>query len=195
MSVLALALGNSLGVSSFLPTLDCPSHVKQACENILSRITFSYNIRYTENHFGDSYTFVIKNKNVFFCVTKLNTSQNIIKLFVHEIKNSEIITDQINIDMFLNRLLYKLNNEQDLKTEALVITQIFQQNIQDAMDRGMKIEDLLDTTCELPLPDEVRSFSNRPKLFRITPNKVYTLIIIAGCIYICISLGFILLYV
>lgn len=107
MAILALAVGDSSKIFSFVFTLDCPTHVRQICETIRSRITFTYDIRHCENHCGDSYVFIIRKGYVFFCVSKVNTSRDIINMCVNEMKKYEI-TSQEETDAFLTKLLCQI---------------------------------------------------------------------------------------
>lgn len=149
MSVFALAIASNSRIFSFASVPNCPSQVRQTFESILSRITFTYNLNFTENHFGLSYHFVIRQNLVYFCISNISCSRDIVKRCLQEMTNY-IIRNELELNTFLNEVLSQIN---DPKLKDLSV-EVMNENIQDAMRRG----NIVDITNDLP--SQSRLFEN-----------------------------------
>lgn len=108
MSIVFLALSNSRDISYQESILQDSNNILRICNNILSRITFSHDLKFNEKHIGYSFDFIVKGKNVYFCVSDGNVNREIIKICQKQLSSIDF-TDSNIVKVNLKSILQTFN--------------------------------------------------------------------------------------
>lgn len=181
MSIIFLALSQFKDIISFESITDKDECVKilEKCKFILSRVTFSHDLRFNEKYIGYSFDFLIRGDYVYFCVSKGIISRESVKFCLNEMETA----DKSDMNKTLRSLL-QISNDDKLKSVRLEIQETEKEmgdNIISIIDRGNKINEIREFSNNL-LHDSEELFDNSIFIRREMIKKRICYISTAVCV-------------